>query len=142
MKLEPHYMTTLLALLVSFSSNAGTLSDIGREIASPVTTEAKYYLLGGSLLTGILVIDGIEDSLGHDIQNDTVEDKPLGKFSQLGDFAGQMIPNAIYAATLYGLSNYYDNPDYHKKSIHMLKSTAYTALATTVIKAIAREPRP
>lgn len=135
-------MNFLILFLTSLTVHAGTFSDIGKELASPVTTKAKYYLFGGSLITGILVIDGIEDTLGHDTQKDTVEDQPLGDFSQLGDVAGQMVPNFLYVASLYGLSYYYDSDIYYSKSMHMLKSTSYTVLATTVIKAIAHEPRP
>jgi hypothetical protein len=135
-------ITLTLTLLVPHFCYASFFEDVGKEIASPVTTKAKYYLLGGSLLTGLLTVDGIEDNLGHDVQKDTVEDKPLGKFSKLGDMAGQMIPNAIYVASMYGLYYYTEDLEYKSKSVHMFKSTAYTVLTTTLLKIVIREPRP
>lgn len=121
---------------------AGFWQSRWEELTSPVTTEGKYYLLGGAALTGVLVIDGVEDSLGHDLQNETVEDKPLGGLSKFGDLAGQMIPNALYFGTMYGFYLMTDEELYRSKSFHMLKSTLYTALTTTIIKKIVREPRP
>lgn len=135
-------MIFLFSFFTALTCQATMLEDFGRELASPVTTKAKYYLLGGSLLTVFLTIDSVEDGLGHDLQDETVEDKPLGSMSGLGDLAGQMIPNAIYVGAMYGLYYYTDRLEYRSKSIHMLKSTAYTALVTTVMKAIVREPRP
>lgn len=135
-------MNFLLLFFASFSCEAGFWGDVGREFASPVTTNAKYYLLGGAALTGLTALDSVEDGLGHDIQDETVEDKPLGSFSNVGDLAGQMIPNAIYIASMYGMYYFSDNLSYRRKSIHMLKSTVYAGLTTTVLKAAIREPRP
>lgn len=135
-------MIFLSLLFSSLMSEASFWEDTGREMASPVTTKAKYYLLSGTLLTAFLTIDSIEDGLGHDVQNETVEDKPLGSFSPIGDVAGQLVPNAIYIGTMYGFYYFTDNLNYRSKSVHMLKSTTYTVLTTTLLKAIIREPRP
>ncbi|MBY0384853.1 phosphatase PAP2 family protein, partial [bacterium] len=135
-------MIFLSIFFCSLLSSASFLEDTGREIASPVTTKAKYYLLGGSLLTVLLTLDAVEDSLGHDVQNDTVEDKPLGDLSTIGDWAGQLVPNVIYVGTMYGFYYFTENLNYRSKSIHMLKSTTYTVLTTTLLKALIREPRP
>ncbi len=131
-----------LIFLTSINVQAGFWEDTWREIASPVTTPAKYYLLGGSALTGILVIDSVEDSLGHDIQNETVEDKPLGSFSPVGDIGGQMVPNALYIGGMYAMYYFTDEEIYKSRTLHMFKSTLYSAVSATIIKAIAREPRP
>ncbi len=134
----------LILLFVTFSTHAqaSLFSQLRQDLASPFTTEAKYYLLSGTALTLILTFDGVEDNLGHNIQNEAIDDKPLGRFSVWGDLAGQMLPNALYLSTLYGLYLFTDNLEHRKKSILMLKATAYTGLMTTIIKAIVREPRP
>jgi hypothetical protein len=132
----------LFIALFSFQARAGFFKDIGDELASPVTTDAKYYLLSGVALTAILSYDTVEDRLGHDIQNEAVKDKPLGKYSKYGDLAGQMIPNALYFSTLYGMYYFTDNLNYRRKSLLMLKATAYTGVLATAIKYIVREPRP
>lgn len=135
-------MIFLSLLFYSLIGEASFWKDTGREIASPVTTKAKYYLLGGTLLTAFLTIDAIEDGLGHDIQDETVEDKPLGSLSAVGDVAGQLVPNVLYIGTMYGFYYFTESLNYRSKSIHMLKSTTYTVLTTTLLKAIIHEPRP
>lgn len=123
-------------------SNAGFWGTAWQDFISPVTTDAKYYLYGGSLLTIGFTIDGIEDSLGHDVQDETTENKPLGDASKIFDLAGQMIPNAIYAGTMYGIYLYNEDMNYKEKTLHMVKSTVYSGLVANVLKKTIREPRP
>lgn len=134
----------LILILTSscFQALANNFKKFADEITSPITTKAKYFLLSGSLLTLTFSIDGVEDSLGHRVQDDTVEDRPLGKFSELGDLAGQMLPNALYSITLLSMYHFSKDPDQKSKSVQMFKATLYTGLTTTVLKSIVREPRP
>lgn len=132
----------IILLGFKFYTHAYTFKTFKDEITSPFNTEAKYYLLSGSILTTILIFDGVEDSLGHGLQDETIENKPLGSYSVYGDLAGQMIPNALYTAGFYTAYLFSDNLQFRKNSILMLKSTAYTGLATSVLKVIIREPRP
>jgi hypothetical protein len=111
------------------------------ELASPVTTDAKYYLLGGSVLTGLLALDGF-DRVEQHIQYETVDDKPLGKYSKYGDLAGQMVPNAIYILANYTLGYFSDDPKLYDRSLHMFKATLYSGLATNILKYTVRERRP
>jgi membrane-associated phospholipid phosphatase len=132
-------------LFLTFQAQAdsdGFWTTTWKEIASPVTTQARWYLLGGAALTGTLAIDGVEDSLGVSVQNETVEDKPLGHLSVFGDIMGQLVPNAIYFLGNYGINYFTEDEVARKRAIHMLKSTTYAVLATTIIKPIARERRP
>lgn len=129
-------------LFIGSTVFAGFFQDVGQEISSPVNTKAKYYLLSGVLLTSFLTLDGVEDSLGHDVQNDAVREKPLGSFSVWGDLAGQMVPNAIYLSSLYGMYYFTDNLEYRRKSFLMFKATVYSGLMATLIKYIVKEPRP
>jgi hypothetical protein len=136
------YSFVIPLLLFSVQSWAGFWTNRWEELASPFTTEANMVLLGGSALTGILVIDGVEDSLGQSVQKETVEEKPLGSFSKVGDISGQMVPNIIYIGAFYGMAAYYGNEAFSKKAEHMFKSTFYAAGTTTVLKYVARERRP
>lgn len=134
---------SLLSILIfELNTHAYSFDTFKKEVTSPFTTNAKYYLLSGSILTTVLVFDGVEDSLGHRIQDDTVEDKPLGNYSTYGDLAGQMVPNALYTLGFYTAYWISDNPEFRKKSILMLKATAYSGLVTSVLKVTIREPRP
>lgn len=132
----------LIILLIASTGNAGFWKTTANEFVSPVTTDAKTVFYGGSILTIILASGQIEDQLGHNVQNETVENKPLGGWSTVGDFAGQMIPNAIYAATAFTLGSFMENQSYHGKAVHMVKSTLYAALFTSILKYTIREPRP
>lgn len=141
MKLKFSFFIAIFLLQCS-PSFAGFWKDAGNDFISPVTTDAKYVFYGGSLITILFTFDPIEDKWGHKIQADTIEDKPLGRTSIYGDLAGQMIPNAIYAATAWSLGKWSDNQGYNAKAVHMVKSTLYAALFTSILKYTIREPRP
>lgn len=131
-----------LFILAPKISQAYSLKTAWDELASPLTTEVRPYFLSGALVTGIFSFDGVEDSLGHKVEGEAVEDKPLGRFSKFGDLSGQMIPNAIYMGATYGLYYFGYGDLYKDRSVHMLKSTFYSAFVTTVLKYTIREPRP
>lgn len=134
----------LIVFLISLPctpSFAGFWKDAGNDFVSPVTTDAKYVFYGGSLLTVLFTLDPL-NKWENRIQADTIEDKPLGKTSVYGDLAGQMIPNAIYAATAWGLGKWSDNQGYNAKAVHMVKSTVYAGLFTSILKYTIRERRP
>ena len=64
------------------------------EIQSPLTTEAKnpFLIAAGLTLTAAI----LEDQVVGPMQEDTIEDKPLGSFSTFGDLMGQLVPNVAY----------------------------------------------
>ena len=126
----------VISLLLASKSHAGFWQQTGQEFISPFTTDAKWYLLGGAAMTGITAFDAVEDTLGTDIQNETTDNRPLGEYSKWGDMAGQMLPNALYIVGMYGMGYFTDDESYNKKSVHMLKSTLYTGLSTTLLKSL------
>jgi len=119
--------------LICTSLHAWGPSQAATEFASPVTTKARYVLLAGSLAT--LTFALLEDKVGDPLQKDVVNDRPLGKFSIVGDLAGQMIPNAAYAIGHFAWGE-------NKRSLGMVKATGYASVVTTVLKYTVREPRP
>lgn len=133
----------LFVTLLSSQSFAGFWKDTGNEFISPVTTDAKYVFYSGTALTLLFTWDPVEDRIGHKVDSDIVKDKPLGRTSIIGNLAGQMIPNAIYAVTAWGLGKWSeDNQGYNAKAVHMVKSTVYAALFTSILKYTIREKRP
>jgi len=135
-------LTVLILLLSALPARAGFWLTTWDEFVSPVTTAAWPYALGGASVTGILAIDGVEDSLGVEVQNETVENHPLGSWSRLGDISGQMVPNFFYVGGMYAMYLADQGEVYKSRSVHMLKSTIYAATFSTIVKNIAREPRP
>lgn len=119
----------------SFSA-PGILADF----TSPITTEARNPFFKGCLLTGALLI--FEDQIIDPAQADTVEDKPLRSSAKYGDWAGQGIPNLLYAsgALLVGYAN--DSTLAYRRAKHMALATGYSGLTAQMLKNIVREPRP
>lgn len=107
---------------------------------SPVTTKAKYVLLGGAGLTASLLI--FEDQIIDPVQNETIEHKPLGSTSKMGDLAGQGIPNAAYLVGMLSYGLLARNSESLQAASGMFQATAYSALVTTGLKYTVREQRP
>ena len=115
-------------------------NELLEDFVSPVTTDAKYVLLGGALVTGSLLLFESRTNQATQIRFST--DKPLGATSRYGDLAGQMIPNAIYVVGMLADQYFTGSAKAKERARFMFESTAMAGLATTMIKYIAREPRP
>lgn len=129
----------ILFILFSLPSFAITLKEIGEEASVPVTTDAKYVLMAGAALTGILLI--FEDSVSDPFQEKQVRNKTLGSSSHYGDMLGQLIPNVMYVGTM-GALGLLDQPKAYDRAIGMFKATLYSSTVTNVLKYTVREPRP
>lgn len=123
------------------TARASTWSDIGREMASPVTTDAKYAVLGGGALTGLMVVTKT-DWGGDDLEGDASARHPLGGNSKTFGRLGQLIPNILYAGGMYAHAKIADDADSRRRAILMTKATAYSSLVTTLLKYTVRERRP
>lgn len=128
----------LTTLALSLPLWAWTGKDFKNELLSPTKHEAKYILLGGATLTTLAIIFEEEIDRGH---NKVVNNKPLGDFSNYGDIAGQLVPNAAYVlANMY--LGYRGDEEGHRRALGMFKATAYAGGVTTALKYVIREPRP
>lgn len=134
-------LKTLALSLVLFSSSlyAWDMTDLKDESLSPFTTSARNALMVGTGVTlGVLIF---EDSIVDYTQKDVANDKPLGSLSKFGDLSGQLLPNAIYSLGQM-LSGVNGDPEGYRRSLGMLKASAYASAVTTVLKYSIREPRP
>lgn len=139
-------MTTInlvtLFIVALFCNHAYSLTkdSVLQELASPWTTEAKNPLLIGSGLTfaSILVAHQVENPM----QKDTAEDKPLGKFSHVGDWMGRLIPNVLYWGSMKISYWNSDNVESNRYAEGMFKATLYSGLICSILKYAVREPRP
>ena len=111
------------------------------ELVSPVSTNARYVFVGGSMISLALFLQ--QHSTGVDFfQSEYGQDKPQGSLSKIGDLAGQLIPNTLYAAsflTHYWISH--NDTSWHRTE-YMFKATLYPALMSTLLKASLDEKRP
>lgn len=110
------------------------------EFKSPWTTEARPYLLWGSGI--VLGLVALEDQITDPVQDETVEDKPLGSASWIGDLAGQGIPNFLY---VLGMGTHYlftKNEDSKNASIAMTQASLYSTVVAQSLKFVVHENRP
>lgn len=112
---------------------------IPSELASPWTTAARPWLLWGTALTiGFLAT---EDN-GNKTQEQMAIDKPLGDWAEVGDYAGRLIPNALYLGGMYTAYWITKDKKYKKHGLIMLKASAYAGGASTILKGLIKEQRP
>ncbi len=128
----------ILIFLISSPSFAWNSTDFKQELLSPTKHEAKYILITGASLTTLAIIFEEEIDRGH---NKIVNNKPLGDFSNYGDIAGRLVPNAAYLLANAYLG-YKGDENGYRRAMGMFKATAYAGGTATVLKYIVREPRP
>lgn len=126
-------------LLLTNSAYSWNSGDFKKEAFSPFETSARNVFFVGTGLTVTVLI--FEDSVIDYTQKDLSNDKPLGSLSKFGDFAGQMLPNVLYAIgqTFVGASG--DELGYSRAK-GIIKASAYSSGLTTILKYSIREPRP
>lgn len=124
----------------SFTAKADVLKDIGNDLASPVTTKASTYLYAGAGLTLALVL--LKQEISYPIQDHYANHPPLSKnLAKTGDYAGQVIPNAIYTGGML-LSGALGNKDDYKNAEIMALATIYSGAVANIFKYTIREDRP
>lgn len=129
-------------LLIAQNSFAENIFEAGaKDFASPVTTEAKHYLHLG-LATSAFMYVFFKDDLILTVAKETNEHKPLGDYALYGDFGGQIVPNALYAGTMYTSYLITDDKDYRKFASQMFRATLYSGLVTDILKLTIHETRP
>lgn len=99
----------------------------------------KYSLLTGYALT--LTTLGLRRPLVDDLQAYESRKRPLGSYSRIGDYAGQLIPNVLYVGGAL-LASHFGNAAGGRRAQVMTMATAEAALLTTAIKLVVREERP
>ncbi len=132
--------SVLSAWAETSKSTDGFWQEAGRDFTSPVTTDAKNILLPGTLLTGLLLLE--KKNISDPIQDSVSTRRPLGSSSKYGDLMGQVVPNAIYAGSMWAYSYFEKSALAEEQALVMVKATLYSGIFTDVFKAIAREERP
>lgn len=125
-----------LGILLGPPVHAGLVEDL----ASPVTTDAKWILISGSALT--LATTMAHRSVFSAWEDEMVERKPLGHSSRHGDALGQWIPNLAYAGGAWASQYWGKSPLGYDRALMMLEASAYAGLVTVALKVTIREPRP
>lgn len=112
-----------------------------RDFISPVTTSAWIPLAAGATLT--LAVYDLRGTIDNPLQANWSNRKPLGASSHLGDFLGQIFPNAAYIAGMY--ADYWwgsRSKKSRERAIMMFKATSYAGAWALAIKYSVHERRP
>lgn len=129
-------------LLIFQTSHADNLFQAaGKDIASPLRTEARPYLDIG-LATSAFMYVFFKDEVISSFQEESVEHKPLGDYALYGDYGGQLVPNALYAGGMYTTYLLTDDKDYKRFASQMFRATLYSGLFTNILKTVVHETRP
>ena len=134
-----NFFLSMCVLLLTFNATAWTFTDFKQEASSPVKDDAsKNILIWGTALTLTAVI--FEEELDRS-QNKIVNNRPLGDLSNIGDLAGQWVPNLAYMLG-QSVAGWSGNTKGSDRAIGMFKASAYAASVTTLMKYSIREPSP
>lgn len=128
-------LISIIVSLFACDSYAGITDDL----KSPVTTDAKWILIGGTAMT--LLVVATQDSFTGPWETWTARNKPLGKYSKYGDQLGQLIPNAVYTIGM-GVAYWLGNEKAYDHGLLMVEATAYASLLSTMMKYNVAEGRP
>lgn len=129
----------LVALYAGLFSPLNARAGVLEGLASPVTTPAKVPFFIGLGATAILLL--LEDQIVDPAQKRIVDERPLGSFSKVGDYAGRVIPNGAYFAGMLA-AGAFGSPGAFENAKVMFLATAYSAGVATGLKYAVREPRP
>lgn len=116
------------------------LKDIGQDLASPVTTPARWILIGGALTTGMMYIT--RKDLTYRKRESYKEAKPVGNLGFIGNYVGYGILNAVYTSYFYWQGKKHNDPKALKAAEHMFRATTYTLGTTLALKYSIKEKRP
>lgn len=128
----------LISLFLTQELPAAT--EIGADLVSPITTPARWILLGGTVTTAMMYIT--RKDITYRKRMSYKEAKPLGNFGIIGDYIGYGILNAFYSGYFYWDGKTNNNPDSLKAAEHMIRATTYTFGVTLALKSAINEKRP
>lgn len=118
-----------------------TLHQVGREAASPVTTDVAPFFWSGAAVS-LILSTSLKDDFVQDVQDDFQKNHHLGDTTKFGDAMGQLIPNALYVGGQWAAEKWWTVPEGYQRSLLMIKATAYSVTLTTLLKYTVREKRP
>lgn len=129
----------MIALFLTRSNQLKAVTVV-EEFASPVTTEAAPLFLAGTLMSTFMYLKQKDVSYAPTYQ--ASKDRPLKKTSLIGDYYGQLIPNALYILVMgtHAMATNSNKSAYRAE--HMFKATLYASIVVTALKYTIREPRP
>ncbi len=119
----------------------GSLSSLGKELISPVTTEARtWFIIGGT--STLLLATVFRKNFVVPLQEKVAKHKPLGKYTLIGHYGGRLGPSLLYSLGMYGTYFITKDPHYLVRTISMMKAMIYSGGLTSILKPLVKEQRP
>lgn len=123
------------------STEENLLEKYFHDMYSPFVNPATLAVLAGGTLSTLTLVATHKD-FEDKLLDDAAEAKPLGRYSVIGDYAGQMVPNVAYAA-YQGLAYLFTKDKVAARRMEMMvRVTLAATTMSTILKATVREPRP
>ena len=112
-----------------------------RDLYSPFINPVSLNVFAGGTLATLTLLATAKDFEDH-VLEDAATSRPLGTTSQIGDLAGQLLPNILYFS--YFGTSYLINKDPNSKfrAELMFRATLSATTMSTFLKYTVREPRP
>lgn len=114
-------------------------ADFSDDLTSPVTTPALGVTILGTAATIAILFN--DEKVSDPSLREPANDRPMGKYSKIGDYSGQMIPNAIYALAMLFAGATGTKHGLRRAEI-MTAATLYTAGISSILKVTVCERRP
>lgn len=130
----------ILFLCIQSLAYAKTLDVIGSDLASPLTTNAKYIFIPGVLATSLAYLTKNDERYTRRETFD--EAKPLGDIGFIGEYIGYGALNISYVAINYWLSQKYNDPEALKRAEVMARASVYSSGMAMLGKLSIDERRP
>lgn len=134
------FLVSLVGIsLVGVTASCETY-DWKKDLFSPLAPGQRYPLLGGALTTA--VVWGNHHAWTKTPEEDIRRDKPLGDLAKVGDYSGQLVPNALFVG--YQAWAYWRGHEeaHATKAWAMFKASAYAGGWILVLKNLVHEKRP
>lgn len=126
--------------LMQNKASAKTLEVVGSDLATPLTTNAKYIFIPGVLATSLAYLTR---NSGRYQQRETFDEaKPLGNIGFLGKYIGYGALNITYVGVNYWLARKHNDAEALKRAEVMARASLYSSGLTMIGKLSINERRP
>lgn len=133
-------LSLIASSLLSASESESVWETFGKDFISPVTTDARYALMGGALATTMVYVNKRNKSYQKVESFD--DSKPLRKLGFIGDLIGYGLLNGSYTLAMWYYGARYDDEKALKDAEIMFRASSMTLLMTTGLKSVVSEKRP
>jgi hypothetical protein len=110
------------------------------DLASPITTEAKYIFLGGAALTALIAFD--KNEISKRAADRVAYEPPLKSYGYIGEALGWGYLNALYTIGHLTHAYVYDEQNSLERAELMMDASLYTLMTTAAIKTAVHSKRP